>query len=163
MELLHQVRGMQVRSGFPGAIVRAIAFPVDEVLQVAPVYPGIEDLLDLVLFFLIHQDRWWWCSGCIPVGIRRGCQLEEGAMEHWVDPEVVGQEQTKGNRVDLGDHLVGADEPCAEFMGTTRGPEVTGGQPYEVAHFERRPLLAVSISCQFRLLLRLENGGFLGS
>ena len=59
MEFVDEIGGMgEVFGWFPCSIRDRPAFPVDQVLKLASVEPGIQDLFDLVLFRAIDFD-WW--------------------------------------------------------------------------------------------------------
>ena len=52
---------MNLVSGFPCVICSWVTFPVDEVLKLTafPMVLMINDLLNLIFFFVTNQFRWW--------------------------------------------------------------------------------------------------------
>ena len=50
-----------VVGGFPSVISIAVALPLDQILELTSVEATVEDVFDLVFFFVVNHDWvWWW-------------------------------------------------------------------------------------------------------
>ena len=59
MIFLYQLWGAYIVRGFPGVIALRVPFPLDQVLEFAPLITMGPDSLDLVLCFALDHVRRW--------------------------------------------------------------------------------------------------------
>ena len=86
VELADEVgRVLKITGRIPGTIRVVEAGPLDSILDLVPVAPGVEDSLyfPLLLFLDDYGRRWWLVMSWDR--FRAGCGFEEADVEDWVD------------------------------------------------------------------------------
>ena len=90
---------LEVGKGFPSGIVEWIAFPQDEVLELAAVAALVQDSFYLILRFLSIEDldrERDWLNPALEFFNRLLISLEEGDVEDRVDVQGVGEPEAIG-------------------------------------------------------------------
>src|SRR5712691_11367819 len=120
-----------------------VALPMHEVLQLtsSPMSPGIQDGLNLVLFFTI-DDRRWACEGCA-VCLRLLIWKEEIDVKDIVDLHRWGKSEFVRDWADLLRDREGSITFRGEFF-VPRDREVPSFKPNLVTFLHLRPFLIVS-------------------
>ncbi|KAG5348697.1 hypothetical protein C0989_008876, partial [Termitomyces sp. Mn162] len=120
---------VEVLSGFPRVVLRSIALPVDQVLELAANYPGVEDLVDLVVVLVLDFDGGQSAGALAGKGVW-GVPFKESNMEHRVEA-LQAQRQVELVSVggDLPEDLEWAEAFVVEFDGRPPGLKILSVEP----------------------------------
>ena len=101
----------------PGTTFRAVANPINEVLEFATIDAGVEDFGNLVFLFagIVHD----WSGWRIRIAGRKGIgsiRFQERNMEDGMDLHAFWKLEAIGCSTDFGEDLVGTEEEVFEFL-----------------------------------------------
>ncbi|KAG5336696.1 hypothetical protein C0989_012081 [Termitomyces sp. Mn162] len=134
MEVLELVRGsVKVSSEFLSVVLRSITLPVDQVLGMAVDHVGVENLVDLIVIFILDFDRGQ-SAGVLPRERVWSMFFGEADVEHWVEAlQAWGQVKLVGMHEDLSENFEEAKAFMVEFDGGPPGLEVALIEPNQSA------------------------------
>ncbi|KAG5348631.1 hypothetical protein C0989_009342 [Termitomyces sp. Mn162] len=120
---------VEVLSGFPRVVLRSVAFPADQVLESAANYPGVEDLVDLVVILVLDFDRGWLAGALAGEGVW-SVPFKESNMEHRVEAlQARRQVELVSVGGDLPEDLEWAEAFVVEFDGRPPGLKISSVEP----------------------------------
>ncbi|KAG5334889.1 hypothetical protein C0989_002708 [Termitomyces sp. Mn162] len=120
---------VKVLSGFPHVVLRSVALPVDQVLESALDYPGVEELVNLVVILILDFDGGRSAGALAREGVW-SVLFKESNVEYWVEALQV-QRQVKLVSVggDLPEDLEWAKALVVKFDGRPPGLEISSVEP----------------------------------
>lgn len=139
VEIFNQVRVENIFSFYPRPFFRAVAFPINKILETAPDTFGVQDLFDCVHLLSVDDTwRWRWLGQGDKGRGSNGFNL--GNMECRVNAHGRGKLELNINGAYNLDNGKGADEPGGELLAGVLELEVLGGEPDALAHLVGRRL-----------------------
>ncbi|KAG5723572.1 hypothetical protein E4T56_gene18120 [Termitomyces sp. T112] len=120
---------VKVLLGFPCVVLRSVAFPADQVLESATNYPGVEDLVNLVVILVLDFDGGRLAGALAGEGVW-SMPFKESNMEHRVEA-LQARRQVKLVSVggDLPEDLEWAKAFVVEFDGRPPGLKISSVEP----------------------------------
>ncbi|KAG5348930.1 hypothetical protein C0989_007115 [Termitomyces sp. Mn162] len=136
---------VEVLSGFPCVVLRSIALPVDQVLESAVNYPGVKDLIDLVVILVLDFDGGWSAGALAGEGVW-SVPFKESNMEHRVEAlQAWRQVELVSVGGDLLEDLEWAEAFVVEFDGRPPGLKILSVKPDQGAGGPVRGQLATGV------------------
>ncbi|KAG5349018.1 hypothetical protein C0989_006537, partial [Termitomyces sp. Mn162] len=120
---------VEVLLGFPRVILRSVALPADQVLESAANYPGVEDLVDLVVILVLDFDRGRLAGALAGEGVW-SVPFKESNVEHRVEAlQARRQVELVSVGGDLPEDLEWAEAFVVEFDGRPPGLKISSVEP----------------------------------
>ncbi|KAG5347724.1 hypothetical protein C0989_011397 [Termitomyces sp. Mn162] len=120
---------VEVLSGFPHVVLRSVALPADQVLELAADYPGVEDLVDLVVILVLDFDGGR-SAGALAGEGDWSVLFKESNVEHRVEAlQARRQVELVSVGGDLLEDLEWAEVFVVEFDGRPPGLEIPPVEP----------------------------------
>ncbi|KAG5333424.1 hypothetical protein C0989_005782 [Termitomyces sp. Mn162] len=120
---------VKVLSGFPRVILRSIALPADQVLESAADYPGVKDLVDLIVILVLDFDGGRLAGALAGEGVW-SMLFEELNVKHWVEAlQARRQVELVSMGGDLLEDLEWAKALVVEFDGRPPGLKISPVEP----------------------------------
>ncbi|KAG5348555.1 hypothetical protein C0989_009971 [Termitomyces sp. Mn162] len=120
---------VEVLLGFPHVVLRSIALPVDQVLESAMDYPGVKDLINLVVILILDFDGGQLAGALAGEGVW-SVLFKESNMEHRVEAlQARRQVELVSVGRDLLEDLEWAKALVVEFDGRPLGLEILLVEP----------------------------------
>ncbi|KAG5349743.1 hypothetical protein C0989_002088 [Termitomyces sp. Mn162] len=134
MEVLELVGGsIKVFLEFPSIVLRSVALPADQVLELAADHMGVKDLVDLIVILVLDFDRGQ-STGVLPGEGVQSMFFEEADMEYWVEAlQAWGQVKLVSVHGDLSEDFEEAEAFIVKFDGGPLGLEVASIKPNQGA------------------------------
>ena len=86
VELGNSIEGVvKLSAVFPLTFLMRKPMPVDKILDMAMLFPRVQDSFNLLFFGTIDQVRWWWWWSLLGGEHARGVWPEEAFIKNWVD------------------------------------------------------------------------------
>ncbi|KAG5331199.1 hypothetical protein C0989_008312 [Termitomyces sp. Mn162] len=120
---------VKVLLGFPHVVLRSVALPVDQVLELATDYPGVKDLVNLIVILVLDFDGGRLAGTLAGEGVW-SMLFKESNMEHWVEAlQAQRQVELVSMGGDLLEDLEWAKALVVEFDGRPPGLEISSVEP----------------------------------
>ncbi|KAG5349091.1 hypothetical protein C0989_006074 [Termitomyces sp. Mn162] len=120
---------VEVLSGFPHVVLRSVALPADQVLEPAANYPGVKDLVDLVVILVLDFDGGWSAGALAGEGVW-SMPFKESNVEHRVEAlQARRQVELVSVGGDLPEDLEWAEAFVVEFDGRPPGLKILSVKP----------------------------------
>ncbi|KAG5332579.1 hypothetical protein C0989_007692 [Termitomyces sp. Mn162] len=120
---------VEVLLGFPCVVLRSVAFPADQVLESAANYPGVEDLVDLIVILVLDFDGGRSAGALAGEGVW-SVPFKESNVEHRVEAlQARRQVELVSVSGDLLEDLEWAEAFVVEFDGRPPGLKISSVEP----------------------------------
>ncbi|KAG5334136.1 hypothetical protein C0989_004358 [Termitomyces sp. Mn162] len=137
---------VKVLLGFPHVVLRSVALSADQVLESAANYPGVEDLIDLVVILVLDFNGGWSAGALAGEGVW-SVPFKESNMEHRVEAlQAWRQVELVSMGGDLLEDLEWAKAFVVEFDGRPLGLKILPVEPDQGAGGPVGGRLATGIS-----------------
>ncbi|KAG5727478.1 hypothetical protein E4T56_gene11978 [Termitomyces sp. T112] len=120
---------VEVLLGFPRVVLRSVALPADQVLELAADYPGVKDLIDLIVILVLDFDGGRSAGALAGEGVW-SVPFKESNVEHRVEGlQARRQVELVSVGGDLLEDLEWAEAFVVEFDGRPPGLEILPVEP----------------------------------